>query len=477
MFWIMSAAMVVLVAVAILLPFLRARPAQGSAPAAAYDLRVYRDQMAEIDRDLSRGVLSADEAGPLRAEIGRKMIEADRAMAAQPARSVAGPGPLAAALVLALLIAGAAALYLREGRPAMPDQPLRARLAAADALLANRPSQQQAEAQAPKLTPPPADPEYVALIEKLREAVRTRPDDPRGLALLAEHESRLGNLVAAREAQARLVALLGDKATAEDHARLAALMIQAAGGPVSTDASAELDRALAVDPQNGQALYMRGLMYLQVDRPDLTFPIWAGLLERGPADAIWTQPIRQLIGDVAWLAGHPDYQPPAQAAPVPGPDAAAVADAASMTPQQQEMIRGMVDRLETRLAAQGGTPEEWGRLIVALSRLGNVQHAQEIHDEALTRFAGLNDALAIIARAAADAGLAPGTSPAPGPGQRPGAATAPSTRPAPLAGTAPGTAAPAAAPAGTAVPGASAGAPATAGAAPAPSAAPARAQP
>ena len=54
MFWLFAAALTLTVALAILMPFWRARP-DGAEPAAAYDLRVYRDQLAEIDRDLARG--------------------------------------------------------------------------------------------------------------------------------------------------------------------------------------------------------------------------------------------------------------------------------------------------------------------------------------------------------------------------------------------------------------------------------------
>ena len=56
MFWLFAAALTLTVALAILMPFWRARP-DGAEPAAAYDLRVYRDQLAEIDRDLARGII------------------------------------------------------------------------------------------------------------------------------------------------------------------------------------------------------------------------------------------------------------------------------------------------------------------------------------------------------------------------------------------------------------------------------------
>ena len=74
----------------------------------------------------------------------------------------------------------------------------------------------KAEASAPKRQPAEPDAEYAALIERLREAVKANPEDPRGLELLAEHESRLGNTIAAKDAQARLVALRGDAPQGQD---------------------------------------------------------------------------------------------------------------------------------------------------------------------------------------------------------------------------------------------------------------------
>ena len=414
MFWILLAAMVALVAVAILRPFLGRRTATAEPPA-AYDLRVYRDQLREVDRDLARRVLNPDEAGRLKTEIGRKILDADRALSRQATPQGRAPRPLVAAGVLLALIGGSAALYWKLGDPAMPDQPLAARIASADARLAGLPAQAEAEAAAPKRVAPTPDPQYLQLVEQLRKAVAGRPDDPQGLALLAEHEGRLGNYAAARDAQARLIAARGSEAEALDHARLAGMMIEAAGGQVSAEARAALDTALQLDPRNGQALYLKGLMFAQNDRPDLAFPLWRGLAESSAPDAPWMAPIRQLMPDLAWLAGHPEYQLPGAASGMPGPDAAAMAAAGDMTPEErQQMIAGMVEKLEARLADQGGTPEEWARLITSLVGIGNEPHAREILAEARTRFAAQPEALAAVNAAAAEVGL-DGTAGAPMP--------------------------------------------------------------
>ncbi|MEF9604471.1 c-type cytochrome biogenesis protein CcmI, partial [Paracoccus sp. PXZ] len=76
MFWIICAALAAVVAAAIAAPLLR-RQGEGAEPTAAYDLRIYRDQLREVERDLERGLIDAADAERLRVEIGRKVLAAD----------------------------------------------------------------------------------------------------------------------------------------------------------------------------------------------------------------------------------------------------------------------------------------------------------------------------------------------------------------------------------------------------------------
>ena len=333
MLWIICAALAAVTFLAILAPLLR-RGAGDVEPAAAYDLRVYRDQLREVERDLERGLIAQPDAERLRIDIGRKVIEADRALQAG-SRQSKGPAVIWGGLALLATVGGAFALYDRIGAPAIPDLPIAARIQAAEDRYAARPSQEEAEKAAPKIEQPKPDADYLALIEQLRAAMKERPDDP-------------------------------------------------------------------------QARYIAGLLQIQNGRPDRAFPIWANLLAETPADAPWSAPIRALIMDLAWLAGEPNYTPPdpAQAMPLPGPDAAAMEAAEDMTPEaREEMIAGMVAGLENRLATQGGTPEEWARLIAALGVQGQNDRARAIWHEAHTRFATNPEALATVRAAAQKAGV------------------------------------------------------------------------
>lgn len=397
-FWIVAGAMALATGLLIGLALRRGKTV------ALDETAIYRDQLAEVDRDLARGTIGGDEAQRVRVEVSRRLLEADKAARGAIAR-VGNAGPWALPVVLALL-AGSFGAYLWLGAPGYPDLPLAERIARSEEFRKTRPAQDLAEAQTPALPAPETEPEYTDLMDRLRSAVAERPDDVRGLELLARNEAALGNLVAAKDAQARLVAAKGDQATAEDQAALAELMIMAAGGYVSPQAEEVLVRALTLDGRNGTARYYSGLMFNQIGRPDQAFRLWRPLLEESPPEAPWVGPIRAQIQDTAWAAGV-NYELPPERAPLAGPSAAEMEAAADMTPEErQQMIGGMVEGLMARLAAEGGSAQEWARLISSLGVLGDRDRARAIWGEAQTRFAARPADLALVREAAEAAGVA-----------------------------------------------------------------------
>ncbi len=406
LFWGLTA----IVLFAILGVFFRAivtRGAQSEAPA-AYDLRVYRDQLAEVERDLARGVLDPADAERVRTEISRRILAADAAMAAQ---SGGGTAPTARSGLLlgalgTALVAGAFGIYLKLGAPGYGDLALEERIAMAEAFRRERPDQATAETglEAPASLAE-ENAEYSALVEQLRKALSERPDDLRGYRLLAQAEARLGNLSAAHEAQARVIELTGGQAAElSDLADYADMLILAAGGYVSPEAERVLTLILERDAGNPVARYYWGLMHGQTGRPDTAFRIWDSLLREGPAGAPWIEPIVAQIGEMAARAGV-RYQIP-QPGSGRGPTSDEIEAAQEMSPSERmEMIEGMVSGLSGRLASEGGPPEDWAQLITALGVLGRMDQAAAIFGEARAVFQDNAGAMDIINRAADRAGL------------------------------------------------------------------------
>lgn len=407
LFWIIVACLAVLVAG--LVVFALVRGGRGEEPAAAYDLRVYRDQLKEIDRDLARGIIAPEDAERMKTEVSRRVLEADRAL--QRAEATGQDDPSGARYVAAgfaiLVIGGAVWLYPRIGVPGYPDLPMSSRLAMAEEAMANRPSQDEAVAAAlaNRGPAPQVDPRYAELMDRLRQVVAERPNDVEGLALLARNEAAMGDPAAGAAAQRRLVALKGDQATAGDYAALADLMVLAAGGIVTPEAEAVLNEVLRRDGQNGTARYYVGLLMAQTGRPDRAFRIWDNLLKTSDPAAPWVPALMAQMPELARYAGQ-EFEPPARIT-APGPSEADIAAASEMTAEERDdMIRGMVAGLSDRLATEGGSPEEWARLIGALGVLGETEQAAAIWAEAQGVFAAYPEMLATVRAAAERAGVA-----------------------------------------------------------------------
>jgi cytochrome c-type biogenesis protein CcmH len=422
-FWIIAGAMALASGLVIALGWRRAGQVSTDATA------IYRDQLLEVEHDLARGTLGADEADRLRVEVSRRLLDADRAARAAGGRETgreAGtdhhpPRSLWALLLVALVLATSFGGYLWLGVPGYPDLPLAKRIAISERLRAQRPTQAAAEAEAPLhagLDGQTPDPEFLDLMEKLRKAVAEHPEDARGMELLARNEAALGHFTAAKQAQERLIALKADQAQAEDHAALAELMVMAAAGYVSPEAEKVLIRALSLDPRNGVARYYSGLMFIQIGRPDQAFRLWQPLLDESPAEAPWVAPIRAQLPQLARAAGVKYQLPPPRSLPPgspppgspPGPTEDEIAASAGLSPEAREqMIRSMVEGLMARLGTQGGSADEWQRLISSLIILGDHDRARAIWREAQERFAGHPADLERLAQAAKGLDAAPST--------------------------------------------------------------------
>ncbi|QBF33276.1 c-type cytochrome biogenesis protein CcmI [Thalassococcus sp. S3] len=408
-FWILTLGLAFLVAALLALALVRAR--SGAEPAAAYDLQVYRDQLKEIDRDLARGLINAGDAERIRAEVSRRILAADAQVQAETEGQGQPrlPGLVMAAVSAVVLVIGSALLYLEIGAPGYGDLALADRLEMAEIARSERPSQQAAEDSLP---PQPSleqlSPDFVALMERLRDTVAGRPDDLQGQILLAQNEARSGNFRAAYEAQSQVLRLKGDAVEARDYTDYADMMILAAGGYVSPEAETALARALELDPENGPARYYTGLMMGQIGRPDQAFGIWRQLLVEGPGDAPWIEPIRLQIEEMAARAGVTNFSLPQATPAAPGPSQEDVEAAEQMSDEDRmAMIEGMVAGLSDRLATEGGPPEDWARLIGSLGVLGREADAIAIYNNALEVFDGEPTAIGVIRDGARQAGLIP----------------------------------------------------------------------
>lgn len=414
-FWITTVLLALVVSGLFAIALLR-RPDE-SEEATDYDMRVYRDQLNEIDRDLERGVLTQEDANRVRTEVSRRILAAD-AQHTVDTDLTRGAPRIVAAVVALILVGGSVALYKGIGpinglgAPGYSDLALAERITFAESLRDSRPSQARAEASL-TASPPVAEfnADYLQLVQTLRDTVAERPDDLQGHALLVQSESNLGNFVAAYQSQGRIIELKRQEVTVEDLTGYTDLLILAAGGYVSPEAEQAARVVLTRDPNNGISRYYIGLMLAQTGRPDMAFRIWDRLLQVGPESAPWIAPILEQIPEMAQHAGV-NYQIPTignrrASAANNGPTAADIEAAGEMTGAERiQMIEGMVSGLSDRLATSGGPAEDWAQLIGALGVLGRTDQAFAIYKNAETVFVGDPSSLDLITRAAQRAGVA-----------------------------------------------------------------------
>ena len=385
-------------AAAIIVPLIRGRTK--SDKGADFDLQLYKDQLREIELEAERGGRNAEETAQAKLEVSRRILRADAAEKNERTKSAPRLATRVAAVSIAIaLVPGALVLHSYIGQPGMPGLPLAQRLADAAESRANRPSQSEAESLIQTQYPPvDADAEYLALMDELRAAVDERPNEIEGLQLLAKYEATLNNFAAAANAKSKAINLLQQRATADDYAEYAELLIMNVSGYVSPEAETAIFRALELDPEKLSALYYAGLMFTQTGRPDQAFHIWRSLLENAPQDEPWVLELEAQIEQVAPFAGLlPEESPELPSDELPGPSNEEIEAASELTDEERAaMVASMVDGLEERLMSDGGTPEEWARLIRALGVLRQKERADVAYEQAKTAFSGDSAAMKTI---------------------------------------------------------------------------------
>jgi cytochrome c-type biogenesis protein CcmH len=150
-----------------------------------------------------------------------------------------------------------------------------------------------------------------------------------------------------------------------------------AGGVVTTEAKAEFERARALNADDPKSNYFLGLAAEQDGRSADAASIWRVLLAKAPQDAPWRPLVEAALTRVA--PGAPAL-----------PDGAMAAAKDMSESDRSAMIRGMVERLATRLKQNGDDVEGWLRLVRAYMVMGDRDKAKSALSDA--RQAVANDA-------------------------------------------------------------------------------------
>ncbi len=192
----------------------------------------------------------------------------------------AGMGALPAAMLAALPVALAFALYLWIGRPGLPDMPL---------------GERGAEAA--------RHAELLSLAAQLEAHLETAPGDARGWRILAGAWRGLGRAEETAGALARAVQAEGGAAPAGLLADYGEALAIASAGMVTPEALAAFRAALEREPGHPKAWHYLAIERLQSGDERRALALWRGLEAAAGPDTPWSAAVRERIAGLVRRLG------------------------------------------------------------------------------------------------------------------------------------------------------------------------------
>lgn len=325
--WIILLLMTAAAVMAVLWPLSRHRASD--AQQVDPDTQFYREQIAEIERDRERGVLLDSEAEAAKAEAGRRLLRATGMMATDAFAALGEPAlrrrRAASTLALSVIPIMALALYGAYGSPQ----------------LLTHPPQQQAQVPSDKL-------DLMTAVSQIEAHLAQNPQDGRGWEVVAPVYFRMGRIDDAVKAYESAVRYLGP--SADRLANYGEVMVLAKDGLVSAEAQKVFEQAVQMDKTAFKARYYLAVAAEQDGKTEAAKQAYADLLSTSPEGAPWINIVKQRL---ASLGGEEAVAGQGEASQIGAADIA-------------RMVSGLAERLE----AQGGSPDEWARLIRSYAVLG-----------------------------------------------------------------------------------------------------------
>ena len=384
MIWIIAGMLSVIIAGVLALPLIRG--VRTVDDRAEYDLRVYKDQLRELDRDASRGVIGEAEATAARIEIQRRILAAD------DARQQALPPGTAARTMLGFFIlaapVSAMVMYGMTGNPGVPDFPYAERDIPQTATTTNHPETANNAAETASIE---------AMVASLLARLDSEPNDVDGWILLARSFVTLERYAEAAEAYGKTLPLTNN--APELVADFAETLVMANGGEVVEQARDSFANVLRADAANPKARFYLGMYSAQTGDIERALQQWVDLVTIGPPGAPWISAVRGQIEKAASELGvspaeltpseealaiasrTPQHLPDLGESPLgqsvaPGPSEEDVNAASEMTTEDRNaMIQSMVQQLADRLESNPNDRDGWLRLERAYTVLGQSEKA------------------------------------------------------------------------------------------------------
>ena len=358
--WLVFALMTGAAVLAVLWPLARSRR-----EAMPVERVLYEAQLAEIDREVERGLIAIPDAEGARAEAARAFLAVRPPLRGASQRRAR----IAAVVSLVLVPSVALSIYAKVGHPDIEDQPLAERLAAK-----------------------PGQMDFAVVLSRIEAHLAAVPDDGRGFELIAPIYMRLGRVDDAVKAFGSALRILGP--TPERFTDYAEALVTRADGRVTPDALAAFSSALSLDGRNAKARFYRGAAARQAGDDDTAKATWSELLDDAPPNAPYRAAVEKQLAALSSSA---------RASAPQGP----LADAIAAMPAADRMIaiRGMIEGLASRLAQDGSDTQGWLKLVRAYRVLQDDDKAKAALAQARLARASDPAAMAQLGALASELGL------------------------------------------------------------------------
>ena len=322
LFWLLALTMTVAVVLLLAPPLLRGRDAGREGASGDANVALYRERLAELDRERGLGELEAERYAALREDLERGLLaDVDTAPTdgAPAAHTAPRPPPRWTAVAVTLAVpACGLAIYLWLGSPHALDPQAQPHRVAAGGIEPPPPGG-AAEPERPgdANAAGGSAPDVEAMVDSLAAKLAADPADAEGWLLLARSRAVQERFDEAITAYGRAHALLGDSPSLlADWAEAEAAF---AGNRFPARALDRFDRALEIDPDHEKALWLGGFAAVQHGRPDVARARWERLLARQEAGSREASIVSELLARM-------DGAAPADAPAAVRPDAAGSTD-------------------------------------------------------------------------------------------------------------------------------------------------------
>lgn len=213
-------------------PLLRGGEAPTQTDQSAANLAIFRDQLADLERERAEGALTEADFASAQAELQRRLLEEAVPEAAAAEAPVRRPERTTAAVLALCLPVVALGGYVLLGNPLALDP-------------AQTAPRQQVTAQ-----------QVEDMVGKLAARLKEQPDDAKGWVMLARSYKVLGRHAEAAEAYGKGMSLVAQQASLlADYAEVLAM---AQEGNLQGRPSELIAQALKLDPDEPQALLLAG---------------------------------------------------------------------------------------------------------------------------------------------------------------------------------------------------------------------------